>query len=97
MNGPVGITLSLNEFQAEPDGEQLRDMADHAINGQFLESLKGDDFVGVQTYTRSRDGTNGILPPEARRRAHPDGLRILAGSARSRTICYAAGVRGGPL
>ena len=25
-----------------------------AINGQFLETLKGDDYVGVQTYTRVR-------------------------------------------
>ncbi|MEI9932760.1 MAG: family 1 glycosylhydrolase [Rhizomicrobium sp.] len=36
-------------------------MADQAINGQFLESLKGDDFVGVQTYTRVRFGKNSVL------------------------------------
>ena len=60
--GPVGLTLSLNEFQAEPGGESLRDMADHAINGQFLESAKGDDFIGVQTYTRVRFGEAGVLP-----------------------------------
>ena len=60
--GPVGLTLSLNEFQAEPGGESLRDMADHAINGQFLEAAKGDDFIGVQTYTRVRFGAAGVLP-----------------------------------
>jgi beta-glucosidase len=64
VNGPVGITLALNDFQAAEGGEGLRDMADQAINGQFLESIKGDDFVGVQTYTRVRFGKTGILPPE---------------------------------
>jgi beta-glucosidase len=61
--GPVGITLSLNEFQAEPGGEALRDAADRAINGQFLESLEGDDFIGVQTYTRVRFAENTFRPP----------------------------------
>ncbi len=60
--GPVGITLSLNEFQAEAGGEALRDMADQLINGQFLEAAKGDDYVGVQTYTRVRFGEAGVLP-----------------------------------
>ena len=63
VRGPVGITLSLNAFEAEPGGEKLRDAADHAINGQFLESLTGDDFIGVQTYTRVRFVRDGVLPP----------------------------------
>jgi beta-glucosidase len=63
VNGPVGITLALNDFQAEEGGESLRDMADNLINGQFLESARGDDFVGVQTYTRAIFGAKGVLPP----------------------------------
>ena len=63
VKGPVGITLSLNDFQAEPGGEALRDMADRIINVQFLEALRGDDFVGVQTYTRAKFGAKGIVPP----------------------------------
>ncbi|HEY2068123.1 MAG TPA: family 1 glycosylhydrolase [Rhizomicrobium sp.] len=59
----VGITVALNNFQCEEGGEQLFKTADHAINGQFLETLKGDDFVGVQTYTRVRFGAKGVLPP----------------------------------
>jgi beta-glucosidase len=59
----IGITIALNNFQCEPGGEELFASADHAINGQFLESLKGDDFVGVQTYTRVRFGKTGVLPP----------------------------------
>ncbi|MGH6872949.1 MAG: glycoside hydrolase family 1 protein [Rhizomicrobium sp.] len=61
--GKVGITLALNNFQCEEGGEELFAAADQAINGQFLQSLKGDDFVGVQTYTRVRFGKTGVLPP----------------------------------
>jgi beta-glucosidase len=30
----------------------------------FLEQLQGDNFVGVQTYSRTRFGAEGILPEE---------------------------------
>ncbi|MDA8340778.1 MAG: family 1 glycosylhydrolase [Actinomycetota bacterium] len=30
----------------------------------FLEATEGDDFVGVQTYTRARVGADGIAAPE---------------------------------
>ncbi|HEX8804308.1 MAG TPA: family 1 glycosylhydrolase [Acidimicrobiales bacterium] len=30
----------------------------------FLEATEGDDFVGVQTYSRERIGPDGRLPPE---------------------------------
>jgi beta-glucosidase len=59
---PVGVTLALLDFQAEPGGETLRDAAEHLIEGQFLEAVRGDDFVGVQTYTRIRYGEHGMLP-----------------------------------
>lgn len=61
--GQVGITLSLNDFQLEPGGEALHNMADQAINRQFLEACRGDDFLGVQTYTRVIFGEGGIKPP----------------------------------
>ncbi len=69
VKGKVGITVALNNFQCEPGGEELLKTADHAINGQFLESPKGDDYVGVQTYTRVRFGAKGVLPP-------PDGAEV---------------------
>lgn len=62
---PVGLTLSLTDMQAEPGGELLRDTAEQLVEGQFLESVRGDDFVGVQTYTRMRFGRTGHLPPPA--------------------------------
>jgi beta-glucosidase len=96
VNGPVGITLALNTFEAEPGGEQLRDSADQAINGQFLESIKGDDFVGVQTYTRVRFGKDKVLsPPDGAERTqmgyefYPEALEA--------TIRQAAKVSGCPV
>ncbi|HEY3778884.1 MAG TPA: family 1 glycosylhydrolase [Rhizomicrobium sp.] len=62
---PVGLTLALLEIQAEPGGELLRDAAAQLLDGQFLESLRGDDFVGVQTYTRLCFGPKGHVPPRA--------------------------------
>ena len=61
VKGSVGITLALNDFQAVEGGEALHATVDQAINGQFLESIKGDDFVGVQTYTRVRFGKDTVL------------------------------------
>ena len=63
ITGKVGSTVALNDFQAAEGGEALRDMADNMINRQFLESARGDDFVGVQTYTRAVFGPHGIVPP----------------------------------
>jgi beta-glucosidase len=96
VKGPVGVTLALNDFQAEPGGEKLRDMADQAINGQFLQSVKGDDYVGVQTYTRVRFAKDTVLPP-------PDGAeRTQMGyefypEALEATIRQAARVSGCPV
>lgn len=58
----VGITLSIAEEAAEPGGEATRDTRLKRHYGDFLGGLEGDDFLGVQTYTRvtSRpDGTSG--------------------------------------
>lgn len=59
---PVGITLATQDLHAEPGGEALTAKLDRDINGQFLEAMRGDDFVGVQTYSRTRIGANGPLP-----------------------------------
>jgi beta-glucosidase len=67
---PVGLTLSMTDYQAAEGGgsrraRMLRDMED-----VFLEATDGDDFVGVQVYSRMRLGPAGILPPE-------DGVAVL--------------------
>ena len=61
---PVGITLALIDLQAGPGGEARTAQARHEISDIFLEALEGDDFVGVQTYSRNRIGAEGVLPPE---------------------------------
>ncbi len=62
---PIGLTLALLDMQAEPGGEAMRDMAEQMVEGQFLQSVRGDDFLGVQTYTRIRFAANGLAPMAA--------------------------------
>jgi beta-glucosidase len=63
-NFPVGITLALLDIQATEGGEALAAQRRHEINDVFLGALRGDDFVGVQTYSRTRLGPEGPMPPE---------------------------------
>lgn len=62
---PVGITLALQDIQAVEGGEENAEKARFAMNTSWLETLRGDDFVGVQTYSRQRIGPQGPLPGEA--------------------------------
>jgi len=61
---PVGICLALADLQAVPGGEQRRDRIKAECQDIFFEAARGDDFVGVQTYTRNRISADGILRPE---------------------------------
>ena len=61
---PVGITLALQDVQAADGGEAQADRVRYNVNDSYLEAVRGDDFVGVQTYSRQRIGPNGPLPPE---------------------------------
>lgn len=59
----VGVTLSMQDEQAVgPDSR--RDEKRAAIYDRWLEAASKSDFVGVQTYTRSRVGKDGDLPKE---------------------------------
>jgi beta-glucosidase len=58
----VGITLSLQDEQAEPGAEAVRDARVARMVDPFLDLVAGDDFIGVQTYTRTtsrKDGSHG--------------------------------------
>jgi beta-glucosidase len=66
---PVGLCLSMNEYQAEPGGEAHLQAERARMEDQYLELARGDDFIGVQTYTRQRFGPEGMLPP-------PPGARL---------------------
>ena len=62
---PVGLTLSMADYQAVAGGEERRDRMRRDNEDVFLTATAGDDFVGVQCYSRMRVGPDGVLPPEA--------------------------------
>jgi beta-glucosidase len=59
----VGWTLSLGDLQAIEGGEELRDVLEQRAQLDFLEVSAADDFVGVQTDTRTVLGPDGRVPP----------------------------------
>jgi beta-glucosidase len=62
-NSPVGVTIALQDYQAGSGGE--RAVAEsRAAENAFLDATAGDDFVGVQTYTRMIMGPDGWTGPE---------------------------------
>jgi beta-glucosidase len=62
---PVGITLAMSDYQAVAGGESKRDQIRRGMEDVFFDATAGDDFVGVQTYSRTRVGPDGVLGPEA--------------------------------
>jgi beta-glucosidase len=56
---PVGLTLSMTDYQAAPDGEEKLEHIRHHSEDVFLDVTKGDDFMGVQVYTRMVIGPKG--------------------------------------
>jgi beta-glucosidase len=62
---PVGLTLSMTDYQAVDGGEERMTRMRHVMEDVFLEATEGDDFLGVQSYSRMRLGPDGILGPEA--------------------------------
>jgi beta-glucosidase len=61
---PVGLTLSMGELVATEGGEGVRQAAEDLLENVFLEATGGDDYMGVQCYTRMRFGPKGLLGPE---------------------------------
>ncbi|MER3453490.1 MAG: beta-glucosidase [Acidimicrobiia bacterium] len=70
----VGLTLSMADYQVvEPGGEAKRDRIRRNMEDVYLEAARGDDFVGVQTYTRA------LIGPEGQRDAPPGAERTQMG------------------
>ena len=61
---PIGLTLSMAEIVADQGGELTRDMAEDILEDTFLRATEGDDFVGVQAYTRMHFGPTGVGPDD---------------------------------
>jgi beta-glucosidase len=61
---PVGLTLSMSDWSAEPGYEDEIARYRAAHEDTYLEAARGDDFVGVQAYSRNRVGPDGVAGPE---------------------------------
>lgn len=61
---PIGLTLSMTDYQLQPGGEEWLERLRRPSEDVFLEGTAGDDFIGVQTYTRARIGPDGSLGGE---------------------------------
>jgi beta-glucosidase len=56
---PVGLTLSMTDYQLAPGGERQLEGIRHHAEDVFLDATTGDDFLGVQVYTRMLVGPDG--------------------------------------
>ena len=56
---PVGLTLSMTDYQLAPGGEEKLQSIRHHAEDVFLDATGGDDFLGVQVYTRMLIGPDG--------------------------------------
>jgi beta-glucosidase len=63
-----GLTLSMADYQAVPADDPAavakRNEVRASVEDRYLELARTDDFVGVQTYSRTRVGPDGELGPE---------------------------------
>ena len=64
----VGLALSMNEWAAQPGAQSELEALRHSMEDVFFEATRGDDFIGVQNYTRLHVDLNGLAGP-------PDGSR----------------------
>ena len=58
----VGLTLSFHDLQPQPGAEDTAAREWDKEFRHYLPCIKGDDFLGVQNYTRSLLGPGGLLP-----------------------------------
>jgi beta-glucosidase len=63
-NLPVGLTIAMQDMQAAEGGEAVRDEFRRELQDIYLETAQEDDFVGVQTYSRERFGSDGRIGPQ---------------------------------
>jgi beta-glucosidase len=58
-NFPLGLCVAMGDWWAEPGGEEALELMRWTHEGQFLEITPGDDYVGVQAYSRTRVSERG--------------------------------------
>jgi beta-glucosidase len=68
---PIGLTLAMADWAAVGDTEEEREQAQRRMErnrarmeDRYLEAVDGDDFLGVQAYSRYRYGPDGMVGGE---------------------------------
>ncbi len=59
----VGITLSLHDIQSVEGGEEQAKKEWEEEFSHYILYIKEDDFFGLQNYTRTIIGKDGVIPP----------------------------------
>ena len=57
---PVGSCVAMGDWWAPEGSEAVLERIRHMHEGQHLEAARGDDFIGVQAYSRTRLDANGM-------------------------------------
>ncbi|MEU1183269.1 family 1 glycosylhydrolase [Streptomyces sp. NPDC005820] len=68
----VGWTVANRAFVARPGAEEKKRELEHIWEDLYLEGARGDDFVGVQSYSSQWVGPDGIEPYPP----HPDNTLV---------------------
>ncbi|QKJ20510.1 glycoside hydrolase family 1 protein [Microbacterium hominis] len=68
----VGWSIANGAFYADPEDEQKLVEVRYAYEDVYLEASRGDDFVGVQSYSAQRVDKNGLVPHPG----HPDNTMV---------------------
>lgn len=58
----AGWSVATQAFQPEPGAEDVAEQWSSSREDVFLDAAEGDDWVGIQAYTRTRVGPDGPLP-----------------------------------
>jgi beta-glucosidase len=93
---PVGMTLSMSDWAAQPGHEDKIEEYRAHHEDVYLEAARGDDFFGVQAYSRTRVGETGVLGPEDGVEVLPMGYEYWPGAAEA-SIRHAIEVTGCPV
>jgi len=92
----VGLALSMNEWGVLPGSETRMLELRRSMEDVYLEATQGDDFIGVQNYTRLHVGPGGIVGPPAGSRLTQIGFEFRP-EALGVTVRRAAEVTGLPV
>ena len=93
---PIGMTLSMSDWGAEPGHEEKIDEYRSHHEDVYLHAARGDDFFGVQAYSRTRVGEAGVIGPEPGVEVLDMGYEYWPRAAEA-SIRHAAEITGAPI